>query len=82
MAFFIVRGKSRRGTFVEKKKRMAEDNTTQATETQQEKSRRQAFMERFAQRYPDVAADDEEAFYEAIREYQHRDRRYGLLMKK
>lgn len=25
---------------------------------------------------------DEEAFYEAIREYQHRDRRYGLLMKK
>ena len=28
---------------------------------------------------PDI---DEEAFYEAIREYQHRDRRYGLLMKK
>lgn len=25
---------------------------------------------------------DEEAFYEVIREYQHRDRRYGLLMKK
>ena len=25
---------------------------------------------------------DEEALYEAIREYQHRDRRYGLLMKK
>ena len=25
---------------------------------------------------------DEEAFYEAIREYQHRDRRYGLLIKK
>ncbi len=25
---------------------------------------------------------DEEAFYEAVREYQHRDRRYGLLMKK
>ncbi len=25
---------------------------------------------------------DEEAFYQAIREYQHRDRRYGLLMKK
>ena len=25
---------------------------------------------------------DEEAFYEAIREYQHRDRRYGLLMNK
>ena len=25
---------------------------------------------------------DEEAFYEAIREYQHRGRRYGLLMKK
>lgn len=25
---------------------------------------------------------DEEAFYEAIREYQRRDRRYGLLMKK
>ena len=24
----------------------------------------------------------EEAFYEAVREYQHRDRRYGLLMKK
>lgn len=25
---------------------------------------------------------DEEAFYQAIREYQRRDRRYGLLMKK
>lgn len=42
---------------------MAEDNTTQAAEKQQEKSRRDAFMERFAQRYPDVAADDEDAFY-------------------
>lgn len=63
MAFFIVKGLVCRGTFVKKKKRMAENDIAQVAENQPEKTRREAFMERFGQRWPDVDAADEEAFY-------------------
>ncbi len=42
---------------------MAKKDEMQAAETQKEKSKRDAFMERFGQRYPDVSVDDEDAFY-------------------
>ncbi len=42
---------------------MADNNHTQLAENQQKKSKRDAFMERFGQRFPDVQADDEDAFY-------------------
>lgn len=42
---------------------MEENKETQSVETQQEKSRREAFMERFGHRYPNVDVGDEEGFY-------------------
>ena len=42
---------------------MAENDIAQVAENQPEKTRREAFMERFGQRWPDVDAADEEAFY-------------------
>lgn len=45
---------------------MEENKETQKIDNQQEKTRREQFMERFGQRHPDVDAGDEEAFYGAL----------------
>ena len=42
---------------------MEENKETQKIDNQQEKTRREQFMERFGQRHPDVDTGDEEAFY-------------------
>lgn len=45
---------------------MAENNEVKPTDNQVQKTRKELFMERFGQRYPDVSSDDEEAFYGAL----------------
>ena len=45
---------------------MEENKETQKIDNQQEKTRREQFMEHFGQRHPDVDAGDEEAFYDAL----------------